>query len=57
MGKPSGLHSARKLKNCLLEQQWVDKDYKKSHLGTALKTYPFVGASHAKEIVLEKNWN
>merc|ERR1711912_86606 len=29
-------------------------DYKKSHLGTALKANPFGGASHAKGIVLEK---
>merc|ERR1712212_967780 len=54
MGKPSGLHCGRKLKNRRREQKWHDKDYKKSHLGTALKANPFGGASHAKGIVLEK---
>merc|ERR1712138_321669 len=54
MGKPSGLHCARKLRNRRREQIWHDKDYKKSHLGTALKANPFGGASHAKGIVLEK---
>lgn len=54
MGKPSGLIAARKLRNRRREQIWADKDYKKSHLGTALKANPFGGASHAKGIVLEK---
>ncbi|XP_078486160.1 small ribosomal subunit protein uS12 isoform X2 [Ciona intestinalis] len=54
MGKPSGLRCARKLKNRRRDQKWHDKDYKKSHLGTALKANPFGGASHAKGIVLEK---
>ena len=35
-------------------ERWADKQYKKSHLGTALKANPFGGASHAKGIVLEK---
>lgn len=53
-GKPSGLRTARKLRNHRREQRWHDKSYKKSHLGTALKANPFGGASHAKGIVLEK---
>ena len=31
-----------------------DKQYKKAHLGTALRANPFGGASHEKGIVLEK---
>ena len=54
LGKPSGLHCARKLRNRRRKNRWADKDYKKSHLGTALKANPFGGASHAKGIVLEK---
>uniref|UniRef100_A0A2K5XQA0 Small ribosomal subunit protein uS12 n=1 Tax=Mandrillus leucophaeus TaxID=9568 RepID=A0A2K5XQA0_MANLE len=50
MGKYHGLHAARKRHN----QKWHDKQYKKAHLGTALKASPFEGASHAKGIVLEK---
>uniref|UniRef100_A0A5F9CRR7 Small ribosomal subunit protein uS12 n=1 Tax=Oryctolagus cuniculus TaxID=9986 RepID=A0A5F9CRR7_RABIT len=38
----------------LWSQKWHDKQYKKAHLGTALKANPFGGASHAKGIVLEK---
>uniref|UniRef100_A0A2K6JYP1 Small ribosomal subunit protein uS12 n=1 Tax=Rhinopithecus bieti TaxID=61621 RepID=A0A2K6JYP1_RHIBE len=50
MGKCHGLHAARKPHI----QKWHDKQYKKAHLGTALKASPFEGASHAKGIVLEK---
>merc|ERR1712118_542973 len=32
----------------------MGKDYKKRHYGTALKSNPFGGSSHAKAIVLEK---
>jgi len=53
-GKPSGLRTARKLRNHRREQRWADKDYKKAHLGTRWKANPFSGASHAKGIVLEK---
>eukprot|EP01121_Diplochlamys_sp_Union-15-3_P012811 TRINITY_DN388_c0_g1_i13.p1 TRINITY_DN388_c0_g1~~TRINITY_DN388_c0_g1_i13.p1 ORF type:complete len:146 (+),score=34.58 TRINITY_DN388_c0_g1_i13:136-573(+) len=52
--KPSGILAARKLKNTRRIQKWNDKQYKKSHLGTALKANPFGGASQAKGIVLEK---
>ena len=31
-----------------------DKQYKKAHLGTALRANPFGGASHEKGIVFEK---
>merc|ERR1712114_105541 len=54
MGKPMGLHTARKLKSHRREQRWHDKDYKKAHLGTKWKSNPFQGSSHAKGIVLEK---
>ncbi|KAK6307690.1 hypothetical protein J4Q44_G00209610 [Coregonus suidteri] len=53
-GKCRGLRTARKLRNHRREQRWHDKQYKKAHLGTALKANPFGGASHAKGIVLEK---
>jgi len=52
--KPRGLRSARKLKTHRKKQRWADKQYKKAHLGTALKANPFGGASHVKGIVLEK---
>lgn len=53
-GKPRGLRTARKLRLHRRDQKWHDKEYKKAHLGTALKANPFGGASHAKGIVLEK---
>jgi small subunit ribosomal protein S23e len=53
-GKPRGIRAARKLKNKRREQRWSRKQYKKRHLGTAIKANPFEGASHAKGIVLEK---
>eukprot|EP01087_Luapelamoeba_hula_P007580 TRINITY_DN1850_c1_g1_i1.p1 TRINITY_DN1850_c1_g1~~TRINITY_DN1850_c1_g1_i1.p1 ORF type:complete len:146 (+),score=20.85 TRINITY_DN1850_c1_g1_i1:119-556(+) len=53
-GKPRGIRAARKLKNHRRVERWADKQYKKSHLGTALKANPFGGSSHAKGIVLEK---
>jgi len=53
-GKPRGLRAARKLRLHRKEERWADKQYKKSHLGTALKANPFGGTSHAKGIVLEK---
>uniref|UniRef100_A0A8C8UQB0 Small ribosomal subunit protein uS12 n=1 Tax=Peromyscus maniculatus bairdii TaxID=230844 RepID=A0A8C8UQB0_PERMB len=49
-----GLRTARKLRSHRRDQKWHDKQYKKAHLGTALKANPFGGASHAKGIVLEK---
>eukprot|EP01120_Amphizonella_sp_Union-15-10_P005700 TRINITY_DN1722_c0_g2_i1.p1 TRINITY_DN1722_c0_g2~~TRINITY_DN1722_c0_g2_i1.p1 ORF type:complete len:144 (-),score=33.30 TRINITY_DN1722_c0_g2_i1:109-540(-) len=54
MGKPKGIRAARKLRNHRRVQRWADKGYKKSHLGIALKSNPFGGASQAKGIVLEK---
>ncbi|KAM8952112.1 small ribosomal subunit protein uS12-like [Lycaon pictus] len=44
----------RKLCSHGQDQKWHDKQYKKAYLGTALKTNPFGGISHAKGIVLEK---
>ncbi|XDA73836.1 hypothetical protein R6Z07M_004052 [Ovis aries] len=57
MGKCRGLRTARKLRSHRRDQKWHDKQYKKAHLGTALKANPFGGASHAKGIVLEKPEN
>uniref|UniRef100_A0A4W2BTU3 Small ribosomal subunit protein uS12 n=1 Tax=Bos indicus x Bos taurus TaxID=30522 RepID=A0A4W2BTU3_BOBOX len=54
MGKCRGLRTARKLRSHQRDQKLHDKQYKKAHLGTALKANPFGGASHAKGIVLEK---
>ncbi|CAG8458852.1 23111_t:CDS:2 [Rhizophagus irregularis] len=53
-GKPRGLQSARKLRTHRRVERWADKAYKKRALGTAYKSSPFGGASHAKGIVLEK---
>src|SRR3984885_1723736 len=53
-GKPSGLNAARKLRNHRREGRWADLHYKKRLLGTAYKSSPFGGSSHAKGIVLEK---
>lgn len=53
-GKPRGLNAARKLRNNRREQRWADNGYKKRALGTAFKSSPFGGSSHAKGIVLEK---
>lgn len=36
------------------DNRWADKQYKKRALGTAFKSSPFGGSSHAKGIVLEK---
>lgn len=54
MGKCHGLHTAWKLCSHRRDQKWHAKQYKKAHLGTALKVNPFGGASHTKRIVLEK---
>ncbi|CAO2658706.1 Nn.00g064290.m01.CDS01 [Neocucurbitaria sp. VM-36] len=53
-GKPRGLNAARKLRNHRREGRWADLHYKKRLLGTAYKSSPFGGSSHAKGIVLEK---
>ncbi|KAG0162241.1 40S ribosomal protein S23, partial [Apophysomyces sp. BC1034] len=53
-GQPRGLNAARKLRTHRRDQRWADKQYKKRALGTAYKSSPFSGASHAKGIVLEK---
>ena len=53
-GKPRGLNSARKLRLHRKDQKWADLAYKKRALGTAFKSSPFGGSSHAKGIVLEK---
>lgn len=53
-GKPRGLNAARKLRTTRREQRWADDGFKKRALGTAFKSSPFGGSSHAKGIVLEK---
>ncbi|NWI21032.1 RS23 protein, partial [Crypturellus soui] len=53
-GKCCELRTAHKLRSHRRDQKWHDKQYKKAHLGTALKANPFGGALHAKGIVLEK---
>merc|ERR1711974_554076 len=52
--KPSGIRTARKLRNRKRVNAWADKGYKKSHSVNAIKSDPMGGASHAKGIVLEK---
>jgi len=53
-GQPRGLNAARKLRTNRRNQRWADLAYKKRALGTAYKSSPFGGSSHAKGIVLEK---
>lgn len=53
-GQPRGLNAARKLQSHRKDQRWADDHFKKRLLGTAYKSSPFGGASHAKGIVLEK---
>ena len=48
------MNAARKLRTDRQINRWADKSYKKRALGTAWKSDPFGGASHAKGIVLEK---
>ncbi|KAI9224857.1 putative ribosomal protein S28 [Blastocladiella britannica] len=52
--KPRGLNAARSLQNRRRDQRWSDSSFKKRALGTAFKSSPFGGSSHAKGIVLEK---
>nr|XP_058159334.1 small ribosomal subunit protein uS12-like [Dasypus novemcinctus] len=54
MGKCRGLGTARKLRSHPWDEKWSKQQYKKLHLGTALKANHFGGASHTKGIVLEK---
>ncbi|KAH0613155.1 uncharacterized protein H6S33_009535 [Morchella sextelata] len=53
-GKPRGLNAARKLRTHRRDNRWADQSFKKRLLGTAFKSSPFGGSSHAKGIVLEK---
>merc|ERR1712029_381351 len=52
--KPRGLHAGRKLRDDRRDNRWADKNYKKRALGTAYRSSPTGGSSHAKGIVLEK---
>lgn len=48
-------HTSRKLWSHPRDQRWHDKQYKKVHLGRALKAgQSFGGTSHAKGIILGK---
>ena len=53
MSKPRGLRAGRKLANKRRIQKWNDKDYNKRLLGSRYKN-PFMGASHAKGLIVEK---
>jgi small subunit ribosomal protein S23e len=53
MAKTRGLLAGRKLANKRRIQRWNDKDYNKRLLGSRYKN-PFMGASHAKGLVVEK---
>ncbi|KAG0656386.1 40S ribosomal protein S23 [Maudiozyma exigua] len=53
-GKPRGINSARKLRVHRRNNRWAENNYKKRLLGTAFKSSPFGGSSHAKGIVLEE---
>lgn len=46
--------SYTKLTNYFYYSRWAENNYKKRLLGTAFKSSPFGGSSHAKGIVLEK---
>merc|ERR1719198_2314003 len=52
--KPRGLLAGRKLRNDRRENRWADNNYKKRALGTAYRSSPTGGSSHAKGIVVEK---
>ncbi|GAA6024705.1 hypothetical protein JCM10207_009227 [Rhodosporidiobolus poonsookiae] len=52
--QPRGLLAGRKLRNDRKDGRWADKKYKKRALGTAYRSSPTGGSSHAKGIVLEK---
>ena len=54
MGKCRGLPTAGKLRSHRRDQKWHDTQYKKVHLGIALKANPLGGISHTKGTVLEK---
>jgi small subunit ribosomal protein S23e len=53
MAKPRGLRAGRKLATKRRIQKWNDKDYNKRMLCSRYKN-PFMGASHAKGLVVEK---
>uniref|UniRef100_A0ABI8ALN6 Uncharacterized protein n=1 Tax=Felis catus TaxID=9685 RepID=A0ABI8ALN6_FELCA len=54
MGKCHSLPTAKKLRSLQCDQKWHGQQYKKAHLGTALKANHFGGAPHAKGIVLQE---
>jgi len=49
-----GIQTARQLRAKRRRSKWKDLDYAKSHSLAHLKANPFMGASHAKGIVVEK---
>uniref|UniRef100_A0A8C4KTQ0 Uncharacterized protein n=1 Tax=Equus asinus TaxID=9793 RepID=A0A8C4KTQ0_EQUAS len=54
MHKCQGLHTARNIHSRQEDQKRRGKQYKKAHLGPALKANAFGGTSRAKGILLEK---
>ena len=53
VGKPRGMRAGRKLKDHRRVNRWADKEYNKAMIGSRYKN-PFMGASHAKGLVVEK---
>jgi small subunit ribosomal protein S23e len=53
VGKPRGVRAGRKLRDHRREQRWADKTYNKAMIGSRYRN-PFMGASHAKGLVVEK---
>jgi len=52
-GKPRGMRAGRKLKDHRRINKWADKQYNKGMIGSRWKN-PFMGASHAKGLIIEK---
>ena len=53
VGKPRGMRAGRKLKDHRRVNRWADKEYNKAMIGSRYRN-PFMGASHAKGLVVEK---
>eukprot|EP00187_Rhodella_violacea_P009833 CAMPEP_0174913524 /NCGR_PEP_ID=MMETSP0167-20121228/80367_1 /TAXON_ID=38298 /ORGANISM="Rhodella maculata, Strain CCMP736" /LENGTH=144 /DNA_ID=CAMNT_0016158249 /DNA_START=56 /DNA_END=490 /DNA_ORIENTATION=- len=53
-GGPRGIRAARKLHNHRRVQKWAQKSFARKHSLAAIKANPFMGASHAAGIVVEK---
>lgn len=53
VGKPRGIKAGRKLKTHRRNNRWADQEYNKRLIGSRMKN-PFMGASHAKGLIVEK---